>query len=61
LIETGPVADPTGRDRKVKVRFYDDGSIRFDIGNDANYAITEAYLTGNPKDGTSLKLIRLSQ
>jgi hypothetical protein len=56
LLQSIPIDDPTGRGRRVRVRFYADGSIRLAIANDTGYGITEAYVTGPPAMGTEIRL-----
>lgn len=53
LIESVPVEGPT----KVRVLYYDDGSIRFRI-YDTPLVIEEAFLTGNQQQHSIIKVAR---
>ena len=53
LLASHPVDGPAGV--TVRILFYDDGSIRIRI-NRSNYAIEEAFLTGNRDQHAIIKL-----
>ena len=56
LVSSHQVTSKTGE--KVTVRFYDDGSIRFEIDRVGPMAITEAFLPGG-RDRAIIKVIPL--